>query len=391
MPVTVERGICPVTGRVAFALYDGEVPIVPATVYLRHLQANAGYERNTLAANAYALKRFFTFLEKERLSFWQIKVATVKQYKRFFLAPHSPNGPAQVKRRSAQQYLGALKGLIQYWRGAGDDDPLFSDKVSETDGIRRKTYSRRRFINSSWYARVPASLWRIRIPRKENHNKPRYKGLSAENCRAVMQFLNREPRSSDTQKMLYYRDRAIWTFLLMTGLRKGELCRIRLEDIDQAAGVVSLKDRPEDAWLGELKTGPGEIFVATNNPLWNYLNSWLLEGRWIAEAKLTAAGATDHEMLFCNRGCGPLTQPAVDNLFLRTKVGCRFAGNTSFHPHLARHTVATLMLNSGVELIQVQKFLRHRSITSTEIYGRVSDPNYRKALESFWTECEVLA
>lgn len=389
MGITVENGRCPITGKVTYALYDGECPVVPATIYLRHIEIDAGLCSNTLAAYAYALKHFFSFLKQNSANFQRLSVFHIRQFKRFYLGRRGADGEFLIKRQTAHQYLYAVRKLIHYWRGLQDTDPLFTDQVAEMDGRRRLRSKRGVLSHVSWYGRVPNRLWHINIPKRERHVKPRYKGLSNDECQMVIRVLNRAKHSTDTQAMLYYRDRAIWTFLLMSGLRKGELCRIRLDDINQATGIISLKDRVADAWLGELKSGPGEVFVSSHHPLWSYLNTWLLEGRWVAEEMLSRRGMRDHHMLFCNRDGGPLTQAAVNHFFLQTKIDCGFSDEVLFRPHAARHTVATLMLNNGVAMEDVQKFLRHRSIASTEIYASVADNRYREVMMKYAKNCRI--
>lgn len=390
MPLSVHHGLCPITGKMAYALHNGEFPIIPATIYLRHLSENACLDTNTISSAAYALKAFFTFLEQNGKVFWVLTPLDIKQFKRSQLSRKDASERPNVSKKTVRIYLTAVKGLVHYWRGLQDNDWFFIDAAAELDGMRKVQYRRGMLLHASWYSRVPNSLWRVRIPTREKHDKQRYKGLTRDECRRVMKELDGSRRATLLETMLYYRDRALWTFLLMTGLRKGELVRIRWEDIDQNSGTVYLRNRPEDMGLGELKTGPGEIFVTRMNPYWNYLDEWLLRGRWIAESMLKGQGKEDHGLLFCNSDGGPLTQAAIDHLFARLKKACGFGPAVFFSPHVTRHTIASLMVNTGVDLTEVQKFLRHRSVTSTEVYAEVSTAEVRRALESFWGRYEVM-
>ncbi len=56
-------------------------------------------------------------------------------------------------------------------------------------------------------------------------------------------------------------------------------------------------------------------------------------------------------------------------------------GNYGFTVHKLRHTAATLLYESGVDLMTLKDILGHRSVASTEIYTHISDNDRKRAAE----------
>jgi integrase/recombinase XerD len=85
------------------------------------------------------------------------------------------------------------------------------------------------------------------------------------------------------------------------------------------------------------------------------------------------------DALFVNR-VGAMMKPQSVRARLR-RHGREVGLSRRVTPHMLRHTAATLLIETGVDIRFVQRLLGHSSIATTEIYTHVSDEALRVTLE----------
>lgn len=151
------------------------------------------------------------------------------------------------------------------------------------------------------------------------------------------------------------RDRAILETFYSTGLRRMELSRLTVPDVDFADGSVRVRQ------------GKGRKDRVV--PIGERALSWI--AKYIAEArpKLARPG-DDAGTLFLSERGAPLTVSYLSAMARRyvTRAGFAKAGAC----HLFRHTCATLMLEHGADIRHVQEQLGHASLQTTQVYTHVS-------------------
>jgi tyrosine recombinase XerC len=162
------------------------------------------------------------------------------------------------------------------------------------------------------------------------------------------------------------RDRAILELLYATGIRVGELCGLRLGDVDLAADTVLV--------LGK---GAKQRVVPFGEPARVALLDYLVKGR--AAMLPDPDRGSDREALFFNRRGRPMTQRDVRGMLERYRVAAGAPAGTS--PHTLRHSYATHLLEGGADLRAVQELLGHVALTTTQTYTHVSNERLRRVYE----------
>ena len=192
--------------------------------------------------------------------------------------------------------------------------------------------------------------------------------LSRQEVAAVLRAV-REPRLGVCLELIYH-----------CGLRVGEAVRVEVRDLHGS--------RTEQPRLHvRCGKGGGDRFVPMSPPMVERLRhwwkqhqhpQWLFPGPGIGwrergvTALEAAAKATSH-----------LSVSAVQNTFRLARAQSGI--NAAATPHTLRHSYATHLLEEGVSLLQISRYLGHASLDTTVIYTHltsVSEARTRAALET---------
>ena len=159
---------------------------------------------------------------------------------------------------------------------------------------------------------------------------------------------------TDAGEPMRIRDRAIMEILYSTGLRRLELIRLTLGDVDSSGGVVFVR-RGKGARDRVIPIGERALH-------------WLR--RYLAELRPSLLRGPDPGNLFLSRRGRPIKPNRLSEMVHRylAEAGIGKTGSC----HVFRHTMATLMLDHGADVRYIQEMLGHAQLTTTELYTRVS-------------------
>jgi len=184
---------------------------------------------------------------------------------------------------------------------------------------------------------------RVRRPRVPKRKSPR---LSLEEVERLLDAVRETGRP--------VRNLAIVCLMVDSGLRRGEVVRLEVGDVDLDSGVVRVfgKDKKErDVPLGPVTCEALRAYLAVRP-------------------------GSSSDALFVTAAGKPLTRGGLQTLVYRLKAR---AGLPQLRCHLLRHTFANHFINGGGGLRKLSKILGHANIrTTAEIY---TDPELSELQE----------
>ena len=164
-----------------------------------------------------------------------------------------------------------------------------------------------------------------------------------------------------------YRDRAILETLYASGVRISELVGLDRADIDVDDGLVRVFGK-----------GGKERLVPIGRAAGHALTSYLAHGRPALVGKHGARRRDD--AVFVNARGGRLTRQGCWGIVRAAAERVGLADRTS--PHVLRHSCATHLLDHGADIRVVQEVLGHASVSTTQVYTKVSQDRLRAVYDA---------
>jgi integrase/recombinase XerD len=159
------------------------------------------------------------------------------------------------------------------------------------------------------------------------------------------------------------RDRAILEVLYAGGLRISELVGLDLEDLDLLDGLVRVLGKGSKERIAPLGRSAREAV-----------------GDYLTTGRPELVGRTSTAALFLNARGGRLTRQGA--WLIVRGAGDRAGLGGRLFPHVLRHSCATHMLDHGADIRVVQELLGHASLSTTQVYTKVSPERLRAVYDA---------
>lgn len=294
--------------------------------FLRHGQTVRNLSDRTLRAYESDLSQFHSQFAPEA-TMVEITHEDLEQYVHKL-------GEETYRETSIRRKIAALKVFFRYL---------------EENGMLVESPARRLKIKQPAEARVPNILSAKEI-----------RALLAAPKRQIDELASGREQSVGARNRYFcaVRDNIIIELLFSTGIRIGELVSLNIADVDLEQRLVKITGR------------------ATRGRFVEITSDLVLEGMQ-AYLALRTERDLDSAALFIGRSGTRLTIYSIENIFKKYVKNAEIKRHVT--PHALRHTMASMMINSGADIKSVQEMLGHASILSTQVYTRLPISRRRAA------------
>jgi site-specific recombinase XerD len=228
---------------------------------------------------------------------------------------------------------------------------LFLKKLKDMDytkkGIGRKIACLRSFFKflalNEYIEKNP--MTKIHSPKiKIEESLPKF--LKVSDVEEIFKKLNDKKLFSSKKSQRYY---LIVRLLYSTMARVSELCNIQIKDIDFEKGYLKLRGK-----------GNKERIVPVDKKTLDFFKEYIRD----------RISYDSEDFLLINTWGKKLTPRVVQSDIKIIKEKCGFPDSKAVTPHVFRHTGATHLRRSGMDISELQDILGHSSPNTTRIYAK---------------------
>ncbi len=227
--------------------------------------------------------------------------------------------------------------------------------------VKRKVASLKAFYNYLVYEEVieVSPFQRLKLRLKEPFKLPTV--LSPDEISSILSSLNDEyiksNLSSDYKSYAALRNKVVIELLLNTGLRVSELCSLKVNDVSLDTKYIKVNGKGKKQ---------RQIYIVAYN---------LIEQ--LKELNRYYYSIDNHRTyFFINKRHNRLSEQSVRNTLYKHASNI----DKNVTPHILRHTFATILLEEGVDIVNIQHLLGHHSIVVTQIYTHVNMKKQKELL-----------
>lgn len=258
--------------------------------------------------------------------------------------------------KTIQYYESTLRGVIKEIGKSvcsitTDDLRLFLDAYQGRSGASRTTIDNIRRILSSFYSWLEDEDYIVKSPVRRIHK--------VKTCKTVKETYSDEALELMRDNSECIRDHAIIDLLASTGMRVGELVKLNISDIDFA--------ERECVVLGKGNKERKVYFDArTKIHLQNYI----------------ASREDQNDALFVSLQ-KPYERLQISGVEIRLRELGKKLNIEKVHPHKFRRTLATMAIDKGMPIEQVQRLLGHENVDTTLQYAMVNQANVKASHKKY--------
>jgi integrase/recombinase XerD len=310
------------------------------------------HEIGQAGGNARTVREFVAYLRVEK----GLRPASCEAYQRDLeqFAEHIEGRDGLLVGATQADVSGFMEGL----RGHAVESRSIARKLSCLRGFYRWLLMDKRIAHDPTVNVETPSSWKV-LP----------KSLAEGEVAEMLERTGVAARS-DGADGLALRDHAILELLYAGGLRVGEICALRVEDVhlDQARAQVRGKgDKERIVPLGRSAVEALERYLVVGRP-------GLVRGGLERAGHAVQRGSYPvQRALFLSVRGNALTRQWVWEM-VRSASGT----GSKASPHMLRHSCATHMVEHGADLRSVQTLLGHADIATTQVYTHVALGHLKK-------------